>query len=156
MVLGTRSKLLLSLALICIVAALFCSLAEAKPSIDFEFYKNNGYGIGDEIGGVWTITAKVSTDVQYVEFYLDDQLQQNVTTAPFSWQFDTLNYPAGSHAIRALAYDSTGSAMLEVTRNFQDTPTLTVMTPIIAVVIVVAVVAFGFAIFRMTKSKKPT
>ena len=152
-----RSKLLLSMALICMFVFLFGMLAEAKPSIDFEFYKNNGYGIGDEIGGVWTITAKVSTDVQYVEFYLDGQLQQNDTTAPFSWQFDTLNYPAGPHAIKALAYDSSGSsAMLQVTRNFQDKSTLTVMTPIIVVVIVIVAAAFVFAIFRVTKAKKPT
>jgi hypothetical protein len=139
------------------VVFLFGAAAEAKPSIDFEFYKNNGYGIGDEIGGVWTITAKVSTDVQYVEFYLDDHLKLNDTTAPFSWQFDTLNYPAGSHAIKAVAYDSSGSsAMLQVTRNFQDTPTLTVMTPILAAVIVVVVVAFSFGIFRVIKAKKST
>lgn len=152
-----RSKLLLGLALICIVVFLFGSVAEAKPSIDFEFYKNNGYGIGDDIGGVWTITAKVSTDVQYVEFYLDDQLQQNDTAAPFSWQFDTLNYPSGSHALKGLAYDSSGSsAMLVVTRNFQDTPTLTVMTPIIVTVIVIVAASFGFAMFRVKKAKKQT
>jgi hypothetical protein len=150
-----RSKLLLSVALICMFVFLFGIVAEAKPSIDFEFYKNDGYGIGDEIGGVWTITAKVSTDVQYVEFYLDGQFQQNDSTAPFSWQFDTLNYPAGSHAIKALAYDSLGeSAMLQVTRDFQDTPTFAVMTPILAAVIVIVVAAFGFAIFRLKKAKK--
>lgn len=52
--------------------------------------------------------AKVSSDVQYVEFYLDGQLQQKDIDAPFSWQFDTANYPAGSHAIKAVAYDSSG------------------------------------------------
>ena len=152
-----RSKLLLGVALICIVVFLFVSVAEAKLSIDFEFYKNNGYGIGDDIGGVWTITAKVSTDVQYVEFYLDDQLQQNDTAAPFIWQFDTLNFPSGSHALKGLAYDSSGSsAMLVVTRNFQDTPTLTVMTPIVVAVIVIVAASFGFVMFRVKKAKKQT
>lgn len=152
-----RSKLLVALTLIFTVVFLFGTVAEAKPSIDFEFYKNDGYGMGDDIGGVWTITAKVSTDVQYVEFYLDDQIQQKDTTAPYSWQFNTLNYPVGSHAIKAVAYDSSGSsAMLQVTRDFQDTPTLTVMTPIIAAVIIIVAVACGFAIFRVIKTKKQT
>jgi hypothetical protein len=133
---------------------LLCSLATAKPSIDLGFEKNNGYGVGNEIGGLWTVSAHVSSDVKYVEFYLDGQLQQNDSSAPFSWQFDTTNYSAGSHAIKAVAYDSLGdTAFLQVERNLQETSTGTVTGIIVAIVIAVIIAAIGFAVYS-TRTKK--
>jgi hypothetical protein len=149
-----QSKLRVCLFLICITTMLLFCLAEAKPSIDLGFEKNNGYGIGNDIGGLWTVSAHVSQEVVYVEFYLDGQLQQNDTSAPFSWQFDTSNYSPGSHAIKAVAYDSLGdTAFLQVERNFQQTSTETVMGIIIAIVIAIIVAAIGFALYR-TRARK--
>jgi hypothetical protein len=106
----------------------------AKPSIDLGFERNNGYGIGIEIGGLWTVSANVSQEVVYVEFYLDGQLQLNDTSAPFSWQFETSNYSPGSQAIKAVVHDSLGdTAFLQVERNFQETSTGTVTGIIIAI-----------------------
>jgi hypothetical protein len=149
-----QSKVRVCLFLICITTMMLFSLAEAKPSIDLVFEKNNGYGIGNDIGGLWTVSAHVSQEVVYVEFYLDGQLQQNDTSAPFSWQFDTSNYSPGSHAIKAVAYDSLGdTALLQVERNFQETSTETVMGIIIAIVIAIIVVAIGSALYR-TRARK--
>ncbi len=140
--------------LICVTTVLFCSLAIAKPSIDLGFEKDNGYGVGNDIGGLWAVSAHVSSDVKYVEFYLDGQLQQNDSSAPFSWQFDTSNYSAGSHAIKAVAYDSLGdTAFLQVERNFQETSTGTVTGIIVAVVIIIIVAVIGFALYS-TRVKK--
>jgi hypothetical protein len=131
---------------------LLFSLTEAKPSIDLGFEKNNGYGMGNDIGGLWTVSAHVSSEVAYVEFYLDGQLQLNDTSAPFGWQFDTSNYSPGSHAIKAVAYDSLGdTAFLQVERNFQETSTETVTVIIIVIVIAIIVAAIGFALFRARK-----
>jgi len=133
---------------------LLCSLAEAKPSIDLDFAKDNGYGFGNDIGGLWTVNAHVSSEVAYVEFYLDGQLERNDTSAPFSWQFDTVNYSVGSHAIKAVAYDALGeSAFLQVERNFQQTSTETVTGIIFAIVIAVVVAAVGFALYRVKARK---
>ena len=149
-----QSKVRVFLLLICVTTMLLFSLAEAKPSIDLGFEKNNGYGIGNDIGGLWTVSAHVSSEVVYVEFYLDGQLQLNDTSAPFSWQFETSNYSPGSHAIKAVAYDSLGNtAFLQVERNFQETSTETVMGIIIAVVIVIIVAAIAFAFYRMRAAK---
>jgi hypothetical protein len=128
---------------------------EAKPSIDLSFEKNNGYGIGNDIGGLWTVSAHTSSEVVYVEFYLDGQLQQNDTASPFSWQFDTKNYSTGSHAIKAVAYDSSGdSAFLQVERNFQETSTETIFGLIVAAVIAVVVVAVGFSLYKIKQESK--
>ncbi len=134
---------------------LLCPLAQAKPSIDLRFEKNNGYGVGNDIGGLWTATAVVSSDVHYVEFYLDGQLQQNDTSAPFSWQFDTSNYPSGAHVIKAVAYDSQNvTAFLQVNRNFQETPTTTITTIIVAIVIAIIVVSVAFALYQKRKTER--
>jgi hypothetical protein len=134
---------------------LFFSLAEAKPSIDLGFEKNNGYGFGNDIGGLWTVSAHVSQEVVYVEFYLDGELQLNATSVPFSWQFDTSNYSPGSHALKAVAYDSLGdTAFLQVERNFQETSTQTIISIIIAIAIAITVTAFGFALYRVKKRNK--
>ncbi len=143
------------LFLICVFAVFTVPLVQAKPSIDFTFNKDNGYGVGDSIGGLWTVEATVSSDVQYVEFFLDGQLVENDTSAPFSWQFDTSNYSPGSHAIKAVAYDSAGdTAFLQVERNFEQTPTQTVTTLVIAVAVAIVVAAVGFAVYRV-RGKKP-
>src|SRR5512135_1585763 len=148
------SKIIVYLILICTAAMLMCSLAEAKPSIDLGFEKNNGYGFGNNIGGLWTVSAHVSSEVQYVEFYLDGQLQQNDSSAPFTWQFDTTNYSPGSHAIKAVAYDSLGdTAFLQVERNFQETSTGTITGIIVAIVIAVIVAAIGIVLYS-TRAKK--
>ncbi len=149
-----RPKILALLVLICTATALVVGLAEAKPSIDLSFRKDNGYGVGKNIGGLWTVSATVSSDVQRVEFYLDGQLQQNDTSAPFSWQFDTVNYSSGSHAIKAVAYDSLGdTAFLQVERNFEETSTQTIIVIIVVIVIAIVAAAIGLAVYR-AKSRK--
>ncbi len=145
------------LFLICLFTVLAAPLVQAKPSIDFTFHKDNGYGVGDNIGGLWTVTATVSSDVQYVEFFLDGTLVQNDTSAPFSWQFDTSNYSSGPHAIKAVAYDLAGdTAFLQVQRNFEQTSNQTVTIVIVAVAVAIVVAAFGFAVYRVRSRKTDT
>jgi hypothetical protein len=151
----SNSKLVASIFLICMTGLLLSSFAQAKPSIDLGFEKNNGYGLGNDIGGLWTVRADVSSDVQYVEFYLDGQLQQNDTYLPFSWQIDTINYSPGSHAIRAVAYDSSGdTAFLQVERNFQETSTATVTGYIVAAVAAIIIVAIAVALYITRKANR--
>ena len=151
----SKSKVVAFIFLICMTGLLLSSFAQAKPSIDLGFEKNNGYGMGNDIGGLWTVSAHVSSEVVYVEFYLDGQLQLNDTSVPFSWQFDTSNYSPGSHAIKAVAYDSLDdTAFLQVERNFQETSTQTITSIIIAIAIAITVTAFGFALYRAKKGNK--
>ena len=149
----SKSKVVAFIFLIGMTGLLLSSFAQAKPSIDLGFEKNNGYGFGKDIGGLWTVRADVSSDVQYVEFYLDGHLQQNDTFSPFSWQFDTINYSSGSHAIKAVAYDSLGdTALLQVERNFQETSTATVTGYIVAVFVAIIIVAIAVVLYRTRKA----
>jgi hypothetical protein len=109
--------------------------------------------LGNDIGGLWTVRADVSADVQYVEFYLDGHLQQNDTFSPFSWKFDTINYSSGSHALKAVACDASGdTAFLQVERNFQETSTATVTGYIVAAVAAIIIVAMAVALYKTRKA----
>ena len=98
---------LLALLLIFSLAAIVTSV-EAKPTLNLNFYKDNGYGMGSDMNGEWTINTDVSSDVQYVEFYLDGQLQLNDSSTPYSWNFNTGSYSEGQHTIKVVAYDAAG------------------------------------------------
>jgi len=131
-----------------------CASAEAKPTLSLSFYKNNGYGSGSDMNGEWTLNATVSQDVVNVEFYLDNQLQLNDTTAPFRWNFNTGYFTEDQHTIKAVAYNSAGETTTEeIQRNFVGFP-LTFVVGIIVLVVVVVIVSLVFVIYRARKSEK--
>ncbi|XHH07964.1 MAG: Ig-like domain-containing protein [Candidatus Bathyarchaeia archaeon] len=142
--------------LVLILALSFAALnvnVEAEPTLSLSFYKDNGYGMGNDMNGEWTINTDVSADVQYVEFYLDDQLQFNDSSAPFSWNFNTGSYSEGLHTIKVVAYDSAGeTATAQRQPNFVGFP-LTFVVGIIVFVVVVVIASFGFALYRARKSE---
>jgi hypothetical protein len=141
------------LGVVCLVLALsFLVVAvEAAPSLSLSFYKNNGYGMGNDINGQWTVNTAVSQDVVYVEFYLDEQLQKNATAAPFNWSFDTVNYTEGDHTIRVVAYNSLGEkSIADSQRNFVGFP-VNFVVEIIVLVVVVMVLSLVFLLYRVRK-----
>jgi hypothetical protein len=151
---GFKVKAFICLFLVSLVFVLPCFLAEAKPSLSLSFYKDNGYGVGNDINGLWTVKADVSSGGAYVEFYIDGILQKNDTSAPFDWQFNTSNYTAGARSIKVVAFDSLGeSETALVEKNFQETSTEFVTGMIIAVVIAIMGASVGFALYRARKSK---
>jgi Bacterial Ig domain len=122
--------------------------------LSLSYYKNNGYGFGKDINGIWTITALVSQNVSYVTFYLDNQLQQNDSSSPFSWNFNTNNYTLGLHTISVTAYDSLGEAeTVEVQRNFVGFPT-ELLVGIIGLVVGIIVVLVFVAVHQIRKNNK--
>ena len=127
-------------ATICLIVSVL-ALSSAAPSLSLSWYKNNGSGMGDDIGGEWTINTNVSEDVVRVEFYLDGVLQQNDTAAPFSWNFKTANYSAGSHTFRILAYDVFGGSATAVSeRNFVEYSFSSIIIGAIVLVVVICIV----------------
>jgi hypothetical protein len=129
-------------------------VAQANPTLSLSFYKDNGYGMGNDINGFFTANAAVSQDVVRVEFYLDGQLVQNDTSAPFSWSFNTGNYTLGLHTIEATAFDSANqTATASATRNFVGFP-LGFVVAIIAVIVVALVASLAVAIYKVKKHNK--
>ena len=151
-----------SFTVVCFLLVISCLLvnASAAPTLSLSWYKNNGFGMGTDINGEWTITAEgIQNTTTHVEFYLDNQLQQNDTVAPFSWHFNTESFTEGTHSIKAVAYDSAGqSATAVAERNFVGFPVSSVVGIIvlIVVVLIVSLIVTWFWIKKKARAyKKP-
>jgi len=109
--------------------------------------------MGNDINGEWTINTATSSDVTHVEFYLDDHLEENDTSSPFSWYFDTANYTEEAHTIKAVAYNSAGeTATAQAERNFVGFP-ITFVVEIIVFIVLVMVLSLLFALYRVRKKE---
>jgi hypothetical protein len=101
------------------------------------------------------VETEVSADVTRVEFYLDDVLQANVTTSPFSWPFDTNNYTLGLHTFKVVAYNAVGEeASVEIQRNFVEFPTLFVVGIIVVIIVTTIGSLAGIFISRKREAKE--
>jgi hypothetical protein len=148
--LGYRNRGLITICFFLIIFV-FAGAVCAVPILHLDFYKDNGYGLGDDMQGQWTINAAVSSDIVRVEFYLDNQLQKNVTSAPFSWSFDTANYTEAKHMFKVVAYDSAGvTAETEKQSNFVGVP-VTFVAGIIGLIVSVTVVVLVVCVHRIRK-----
>jgi hypothetical protein len=125
--------------------------------LSLSWYKDNGYGMGNDIGGYFTVNTNVSPDVLYVEFYIDNELQLNDTDTPFSWSFNTGNYTLGTHAVKAIAYDAMGvTATAVAERNFVEYSTNFLIIIIVIVVVVLAVSLVAALVWAKKKEAKRT
>lgn len=147
----SKSKRLVCILISFAFLLAYLSVVQANPTLSLSFYKDNGYSMGNDINGLWTINTDVSEDVLYVEFYIDDNLQLNDTSSPFSWQFDTNNYELGLRTIKVVAIDSVGkSAIAERKPNFVGFPVAFVVG-IISVIVLVLVVSLVVLLHRVRK-----
>jgi hypothetical protein len=126
-------------------------LAAAKPSLSLDFHRNNGYGMGNNLNGDWTINTNVSQNVTRVEFYLDNQLTANDSSTPFSWSFNTGDYSTGPHTIKVVAYDSAGeTAVEEMPEDFIEYP-LGYVSGLIILVLAVTIALFLIGLYKYKK-----
>lgn len=83
---------------------------EADQTLVLDFNRDFGYGgFSGDIQGQFSLKVSSPTDLVRVEYYLDDELVFNSSQPPFSWQFNTANFPAGRHTFRAVGYKADGS-----------------------------------------------
>jgi hypothetical protein len=114
----------------------------AEPTVTLSTRKDSGYALFDDLYGKFTITAKTSNDATYVEFYLDGELQFT-STKPYTWSFDTANYPIGNHNIRVIVFNSDGESIsTSMQTNFISFPTTFVMGLIVIVALSFALLLF--------------
>jgi hypothetical protein len=132
----------LTLACLLLLTPFMLHSASAEPALNIEWQRNSGFDLHSGINGQWTITAHPSSNrTAYVEFYLDSKLQTNSTQTPYSWTFNTDNYPEGEHTIRVTAYTSTGeTASATDTRIFTGFPYM----------FIVGVLLFGSIVFAFS------
>jgi hypothetical protein len=148
------STKLLSILVIALFATVPILTATATPTLSLDLNRDWGYGMGNDIAGRFTLKADASSNTTYVEFYLDNLLQLNDTASPYSWQFNTNNYTLGQHTLKVVAYDGAGQSQTkELTPNFVEDTSNSILLVIIVVTVVVTAIAVAVAVYRI-KTKK--
>ena len=99
-----------------------------------------GYGgLNGDIEGLFSMHVTGLVDLTKVVFYIDDTKIGEVIQAPFNLQFNTDNYPLGSHQLYAIGYSSGGQEYRSnvIVGNFvPKQSTLKVMLPVLGVALV--------------------
>jgi hypothetical protein len=103
--------LLAALALACL--AVSPAQAQQEEQLRLSLSRTFGYSSGFsspvmEIQGVFNLRAQGPDDLERVIFYLDDQVINEVTSAPFNLSFTTDPYPLGEHTFSATGYTAGG------------------------------------------------
>jgi hypothetical protein len=110
----------LAILLIIFAAIPTVTHAQEEPQLSISLLRNFGTAIGNNIKGTFTIRAQGPETLQSVTFYLDGAPMGTVTAAPFNLQFNTDNYPPGTHIITAVGTTSAAQELHSnsITRNF--------------------------------------
>lgn len=136
----------LTVACLALFTVGFLAVASAEPTLQLEWIQNSGFNMKTGITGTWTINPILIyngtiANASYVEFYLDNQLQANQTSAPFTWSFDTANYAEGTHTIKVITVNEAGeTAIAEEQRAFTDFPLISVVGAVLFASLVFAFV----------------
>ena len=92
--------------------ALLATPAAAQDSdetLELIFNRDFGYGgFGGDIQGRFSLKVKSPDDIVRVEYYLDGDLVYEGSDPPFSWQFNTANFPEGRHTFSAKGFKADG------------------------------------------------
>jgi len=96
-------------------------LAQETSGLDLSLSRDFGYSSGTgEIQGSFTLKATGPEDLVQVSFYLDGQVLGEDQEAPFTWKFDTDDFPLGVHTLYAVGITADGQELhsLEQRRQF--------------------------------------
>ncbi|UYN90758.1 MAG: hypothetical protein KIT08_05850 [Anaerolineales bacterium] len=139
------------LALIFAATALFLVVTPARAQetgLILSMSRDFGYaGFGSDIEGLFSLRASGPSDLQRVDFYIEDELIGSVAEEPYRVQFTTKDYEPGERTMYALGYLSDGSQLRsnEFTRIFLSAEQargkmLELVFPILGIVLVVTLV----------------
>jgi len=116
-----------------------------------------GYGgLNGDIEGLFTMHVTGPADLTRVEFYIDETKIGQVAKSPFNLQFNTDNYPLGSHQVYAVGYSASEQEIRSnvIIGNFvPKQATLNVILPILGIV-VVAILLSALVPFLVNRGKR--
>jgi hypothetical protein len=125
------------------------ALAQASE-LSLTMGDRNGYAMGQERQGWFTLKVSGPDDLAKVVFYLDEQVMGEVTAKPFALRFTTDNYPLGLHKMWAQGFTASGAELRsnEIPAEFVPASKagkmiFTILGPILAV-LVIAMLASAF------------
>ncbi len=84
---------------------------EADEGLELSLRKNFGYKAGSRIQGSFSLEAHGPDEVEYVLFFIDEEVIGEAKRAPFKVAFSTSSYPLGDHCISATAELANGESL---------------------------------------------
>ena len=110
--------------LACLCAALITALAGDSAlaqagNLTIGLHRDFGYGLGDQIQGNFTLSARGPGDLVHVSFLLDGQEIGAATQAPFQISFNTDTFSTGRHVFSATGRTPAGQELTSNTISVQ-------------------------------------
>jgi hypothetical protein len=107
-----KTSIFTSFFMVLILLALVCSPVLAQtpetPLYRLNVNRDFGYGAGADIKGLFTLRIVGPDDLTSVSFFIDGELITEVNTSPFTYQFNTSQYPFGTHDLTAVVNNTAG------------------------------------------------
>ena len=107
---GRHIGLCFALVTLCVCLMDGAALAQ-ENALKLHIAKTWGYAWGDEMQGLFALTASGPPDLERVTFLLDGQVLATVNAAPFTAQLNTDHHPQGEHTLSAIGHVGDGRTL---------------------------------------------
>jgi hypothetical protein len=156
-------KIIYAILITILVNLTFMSVVSAQ-SEELNLILSRDFGSGGfngDIQGTFSLKASGPTNLERVQFFLDETLLGEDTVAPFAIQFVTDNYPTGAHVFSAVGFTTDGKQISSktisavfVSKEEGSAAALKVIVPILVLVFVVKAISARSSMTDVRKGKK--
>ena len=91
----------------------------AQSNFTLNIHRNIGYSSGSQIRGSFNMTVVGPNTIKSATFLIDGQTMKVITTSPFSFDFNTNDYPSGWHDLSASIQTTDGQTVTTAVRRFE-------------------------------------
>jgi hypothetical protein len=152
------NKVKISLLVAMLLGMLQITLATAQTNqINLKLRRDNGYGgPNNDIQGLFSMRVTGPSDLNLVEFYIDENKIGQVNQPPYYLQFKTDDYPLGLHELSAIGISSGGqlyhSNIIDVNFVSKQAAWKTIF-PVFGIVLLVILISIGISILGGGRKK---
>ena len=150
----------IGIAIFCAVLVGFATAIWASAqseTLTLKMSRDWGYGgFNGDIQGLFSMHITSPINVTRVVFYLDEAMIGELDKAPYNLQFNTDNYPLGSHKLYAVGYAANGQVYQSnvISANFvPQQSTWKFMLPVLGIVLL-AVLLSAFVPFLLNRRNR--
>lgn len=79
--------------------------------LTLRLHRDFGFGAGNQMQGAFTATATGPQDLAQVDFLVDGRVVHTATQSPYSYSFNTGEYPLGAHTLLASGVTTAGARL---------------------------------------------
>jgi len=160
-----RKSVFFLLFAVAILLGLFINPVMAQtpetPIYRLNINRDFGYGAGADIKGTFSLRVVGPEDLVSVSYFIDGELMAAVNETPFTFQFNTNQYPFGAHELTAVVTNAAGETITTPARrmNFvspeeEAAGTRNIIIPILLLVVGVSIIV-GLVQFAVMRKRNP-